>query len=77
MVSQESAMNGMLALKFKDVRKVTLEDFTGVGDRITGFDIREISDRQWEGIAWEVFDYEEKQMHFFAREAEIIEARRT
>lgn len=60
-------------LKFLGVTKLQLEEFGGNETRISGFDICDIKDRGWDGIAWEVLDFEDEQIHFFAKTFEILD----
>ena len=43
-----------------------------VGSTITGLEIVDISDRQWESIHWELGDYENSMIRCYADEAEIL-----
>ena len=59
-------------LRFFGVSELRLEGFGGTGTRIMGFDVNDISDRGWEGISVEVYDFENNDIHFFARRMEIV-----
>lgn len=39
---------------------------------ISGFVIVNISDRQWEGLHWEVADFEDDEIHFYCKSVEIV-----
>src|ERR1041384_6237504 len=65
--------NYRVILRFGGVSQLRLaseESFGGgtakaVG-RISGLDIKDISDRQWEGIRWDIGDYEDSAISFYA-----------
>jgi hypothetical protein len=60
-----------IAMKFTCVIDVRLRDFGGKPTQITGFDVRDVSSRQLDGIRFEVVDYENDRIHFFCKSAEI------
>jgi hypothetical protein len=60
-------------LRFHYVSQLKLEGFGGTQTRITGLHIKDISDRAWEGISIEVMDFENNQIHLFARSMEIVQ----
>ncbi|HHQ48250.1 MAG TPA: hypothetical protein ENK19_05130 [Acidobacteria bacterium] len=59
-------------LRFLDVSQLRLEGFGGTRTRILGFDVSDISDRGWERISVEAYDFENNDIHFFARRMEIM-----
>lgn len=54
--------------RFTGAREFFLGDF---GMSITGFEIQDISDRQWEGIRWKIGDFEGGAIRFLARTASV------
>jgi len=58
-------------LRFEGMRSFKLTDFNGSRDRISGFSIKGISDRQWEDLNWHIWDYEDGDLEFYARTAEL------
>jgi len=67
MISDQRRPGLKVNIKFTGVSKLELEDFGGFETRISGFDIRDIRSSGWEGVSWEVLDFKEEQIHFFAR----------
>jgi hypothetical protein len=70
--TEDRAPNYRVKMTFFDVRSLQISLPGGEG-RIDGFDVLEISDRQWEGIRWSVVDHEEDLLHFFCRDAQVDE----
>ncbi len=64
--------NYRLELRFSGVSGLKLQHFGGGQTRIIGLDILDVSQKQWEGISWEVIDYEHDDLAFFAKTAEIV-----
>jgi hypothetical protein len=58
-------------VEFHGVRDLKLQ---GLGDKATigGFAIWNISNRGWEGLCWQVRDYEDGVIGFFARSAQLV-----
>jgi hypothetical protein len=59
-----------LALVATGVRGLRLSEW-GPHIRIIGFDCVDISDPQWEGVRWEVRDYEGDLLHFYCADLAI------
>jgi hypothetical protein len=64
--------NYQLKLTFSGVSNFMLRDFGGVPTRIVGLDIINVTDRQLEGIFWEIVDFEDGDLGFCAATAEIV-----
>ena len=62
-----------LCLRFSNVSSLQIRDLSGEA-RIQGFDIVDLSNRQLEGVNWQVFDFEEEIIGFYAKDAEITAA---
>ena len=62
-----------LNLRFYEVSSVQIRDLSGE-THIQGFDIVDLSDRQLENIYWQVFDFEDNVINFYAKDAEITSA---
>ena len=62
-----------LCLRFHQVSSLQIRDLSGEA-RIQGFDIADLSDRQLENISWQVFDFEDGVIRFYAKDAEITSA---
>jgi hypothetical protein len=60
-----------MVLRFEDVRHLEIPGWSG-SIQITGFDIIDIRDRGWENLKWEVKDYENAKIQFYAASAEIV-----
>ena len=61
-------------MTFSHVSSLRVE-IPGSEARIIGFDVRDISDRQWEGIRWEVLDFEDEILRFYCRHAQVDEVK--
>jgi hypothetical protein len=72
--SQDRSPNFLLNLRFRGVQNLKLT-FGGQLTQIIGFDISDISQRQWDRLNWEVTDFENGRIHFYCREVEILSAR--
>ena len=62
-----------LCLRFHQVSSLQIRDLSGEA-RIQGFDIADLSDRQIENVNWQVFDFEDEVISFYAKDAEITSA---
>ena len=74
--SEQRGATYRLFLRFKGVTSLKVSDFGGAETRVIGLDIVNISDRQWDGVRWEVIDYEHDALHFYAGTAEIVSVTR-
>ena len=70
--TEERDPNFEIKLQFSGVTNLKINEFGNDVTRIIGFDIQDVKNNQWEGIAWEVLDYEEDRLHFYAKTARII-----
>jgi hypothetical protein len=61
-----------LTIRFEGVRAMRIAEFGNRPTQITGLGINNMSDRQWEAVGWEVYDYEDDHIHFYAWTAEIL-----
>jgi hypothetical protein len=60
---------------FRSVSKLKID---GLGDsetRVDGFDVIDIKNKGWDGIYWEVIDFEEDSLHFYAKNVEIADVK--
>ena len=55
-----------IRLKFVSVTNLRIKNFQGRGFTMQGFDIICIKDRQWDGVAYEIVDFEDGCIGFFA-----------
>jgi hypothetical protein len=62
-----------LCVKFHQVSSLTIKELSGDA-RIQGFDIADISNRQLDDIRWQVFDFENGALGFYAKDSEITSA---
>jgi len=62
-----------LCMRFRAVSSLQVRDLGGEA-RIPGFDVADLSDRHLERINWQVFDFEESVISFYAEDAEIVAA---
>jgi hypothetical protein len=69
--SAQSVKNYRLRMRFTGVKVLTLQEFGGWPTQITGFSVTDVSDRQLEGIKFEVKDYEGGIIRFFCESAEV------
>ena len=67
--------NYRIKLVFLQVSGFRLDGFGGGKFSITGLNISDVSDRQWNGINWEVSDFESNAIEFrsFAATIESVE----
>ena len=70
--SEDRNPNHQLKLTFCGVAGLRLDDFGGGQTRVIGLDIVDVTEKQWEGIFWEVLDFENNAMEFRAKTAEIV-----
>lgn len=71
----EGAKPYNVVVKFADVRSFKFEPkfSDGVGAvQVFGFDIVDISDRQWDAMKYMIEDFEHGQMNFYCRSYEVI-----
>jgi hypothetical protein len=62
--------NFRVQLRFTGVINFELRQFGGY-TQILGFDVLDVSDRQWDGIKFEVIDNEDQKFHFLCETAEV------
>jgi len=72
MESENRRPNHRLWLRFDGVSDLRLERFGGGQTRIIGLALDDIGDRGWESIAWEVSDYENGMLRFYAANATLV-----
>lgn len=60
-------------LRFEGVGGLHLKDFGGGAVQVMGFDIHYIGDRGWEGIKFEIEDYEDGRIAFMCRGVKFLE----
>ena len=70
--SEDRTPNYQLKLTFCGIAGLRLDDFGGGQTRIIGLDIVDATEKQWEGVLWEVLDFENNAMEFRAKTAEIV-----
>ncbi len=61
-----------VTLRFSGVSALNISDFGSALIQVMGFDVSDISDRQWEGINWEVYDFENGALRFYAESVVIV-----
>jgi hypothetical protein len=71
--SEDQEPNEKLLIRFRGVTGLFVSNFGGEETRIIGLEVSDISDRGLENISFEIFDFENNQIHFYAREMEEIE----
>jgi len=71
--SSDSGEKHSIRIRFSGVKELVLRDFGNSITQITGFDVLDVSDRQLEGIRYEIVDYEDGVIHFFCSDAEILD----
>lgn len=70
--SESRKQNYKLTLTFHQVSGLKIDNFGGGETRIIGFDIKDMSKNQWEGISWKISDYENNMIEFYAKMVEVI-----
>ena len=63
--------NYRVTFVFSEISGLRLEGFGGGETRILGFAIDRISLRQWEGLNWQVSDFEGGAIELFCKSAEV------
>jgi len=58
-------------MRFSRVKELSVRGFGRWPTQITGFDVVDVSERQLEGIKFEVIDYENDVIRFFCDAAEV------
>lgn len=69
------ALNGKfyrVHLLFTGVKNLCISDFGTGPKQILGFDIIDVSDREWEDVKFEIEDYENDQIGFLCNAVEIL-----
>jgi hypothetical protein len=70
--TERRAPNYRISVRFRRVSSLKIESLGGGSVQgITGFDVFCIADRQWDGLDWEVTDYENSAIHFYCESVEI------
>jgi hypothetical protein len=67
--------NCQITVLFRGVRDFRFVEVGGRQTRITGLEVRDISDRQWEQLRWEVVDFEDDSIRFLCRDIILTSAR--
>ena len=62
-----------VTLLFDGVQGLVLKDFGSADVQIMGFDIRSLADRGWEGLSFEIEDYEDDRIRFYCDRVQILE----
>lgn len=77
MEREERGPRAQLVLRFTGVIDLSVCDFYGRGNRISGFTINNINDWQWENASWKVDNFENSstRITFCSKTAEIVSAR--
>lgn len=70
--SEDHRPNHRLWLRFDAVSDLRLERFGGGQTRVIGLALDDIGDRGWENVVWEVSDYENGMLHFYAANATLV-----
>jgi hypothetical protein len=70
--SEDRTPNYQIKISFSGVSGLKCQGFGGGETRVAGLDVMDISGRQWEGLHWELVDFENDTLEFCAATAEII-----
>jgi hypothetical protein len=62
-------------VKFQGIRDLHVRTSLGPQRPVIGLFLGDKSQDQWEGVRWEIGDCEHDDIHFYAREVEIIDAK--
>jgi hypothetical protein len=75
--SEERTPTANIHIRCTNVSALTTHpDFWHAGGVfLSGFQIEDISAKQWDGIAWVVRDYEDDLFHFYCQRVECVSAR--
>lgn len=63
-------------LRFDRISGLKIDGWGGSQSSIQGFAVIDISAKGWEGVAWEVIDYEEGLVHWYAEDWQILDVMR-
>lgn len=74
MDSEDLTPNIRVCFRFSGVVNFMLNLKDSSTSRIIGFDVRNISERGWEGLKWEVEDYEDQRISFCSATAKVVSA---
>ncbi|MFZ5876325.1 MAG: hypothetical protein ACOYXU_07940 [Nitrospirota bacterium] len=74
--SEDRSPNYQMKFTFSGVSGFSISDFGGGQTRVIGFDVKDVSDRQWEGVSWEVIDFENNAIRFLSKTADIVSVNR-
>jgi len=61
-----------VAMRFSGVSGLRFTSFGGGPVQIMGFEIASVADRGWEGIRFEISDYEDSRLAFMCADVEIL-----
>jgi hypothetical protein len=70
--TEDRQINWQLTLAGVGVQDLQVNGWGGAETRITGLQCVDIRDRQWEGLEWEVSDYQGGMIKFYCSELEIV-----
>lgn len=73
LVTENRSPNIYAIFEFAGARDIRI-NVAGNEARVVGFDVFNIADRQWDGVEWEVVDFENSVLHLLAREAHVTAA---
>lgn len=65
-----------LRMRFTGVKGLVLRRFGDYPTQLLGFGVVDVSERQLEGVRFEVVDYEEDMIRFFCKTAEVEDVER-
>jgi len=68
----EDAPRFKLDLRFIGITDLRIREFGAAETQIMGFSIIDVSDRGWEGVNYEIEDYENDRIHFLCRQVEVV-----
>jgi len=72
MAAEDEGVAYIANFKFTHAGDISLRRISNIEAYVAGFDVMSIHDRQLEEYDWEVVDYEGDEIHWNAREAEIV-----
>jgi hypothetical protein len=71
-VADDRTPQASLRIELTGVCELSVSGFGNAPTRIIGLDIEDISNRQWEGIAWELVDFENEDIHCYAQDVAVV-----
>lgn len=70
-LAAEDGSKALVSLRAHGVQNFRAQ-LSGSPSQVMGLEIESIRDRQWEGLNWELHDYEDERLEFLCRDIEVV-----